>query len=257
MEVPYENRVVAFVDILGFASLVARLPSEPELHKRLHYALSHIKSYKLSSLRKDTAHANLEVSVFSDSVVISGNEDDLYGVVYACGWLQAQLLGQGILVRGGISSGKTMHTDDLLYGEGMLKAYKIESSAAVYPRIVIDPKLVNQSTQWICHILLLKDADGLWHIDPFSLIGTSGDVEALLEDGYDPHDIYLDKLGKYIEEGISTATEVDRLAKWTWIKARYDLANEEYSKTRKTRFWRFFELAQKVKQEGKSSNARD
>jgi hypothetical protein len=127
----YEDRLVAFVDILGFSALVASLDTKPELHSRLHYALSYIKSYRESSQTPNTAHTSLEVSVFSDSIAITAEPLDTFSVLWACGWLQAQLLCSGILTRGGIAIGRTFHKEDVLYGEGFLAAYKIETSAAV------------------------------------------------------------------------------------------------------------------------------
>jgi hypothetical protein len=246
MKIPYENRIVAFIDILGFASLVSRLSLEPDLHEQLYSALAQFKSFKAASMKDNTAYTGLEMSVFSDSIVISGNESELYSVAYACSWLQAQLLGRSVLVRGGISWGNTCHQDEFLYGEGMLKAYRIESTAAVYPRIVIDPNLINPTSDWICQVLLLKDLDGLWRIDPFAIKGYLPREETRFEDGddelqvdeEDSHQLYLEEVGKLIDENIRSVQEVNRLAKWTWLKAQYDMADRDYRETRETRFWK-------------------
>ena len=72
----YEDRIVAFVDILGFGALVSSLEELPELHGRLHFALTQIKSYKMTSQMGNTAHSDLEVSVFSDSIVMSAEAGD-------------------------------------------------------------------------------------------------------------------------------------------------------------------------------------
>lgn len=120
MNVPeYSERIVAFLDILGFGALVRQLDSDPSLHSGLHRALSKIRVFKHSSLQQATAQSDLELSVFSDSIVISGTADNLHGVIFSAIHLQANLLEMGILVRGGISSGRTVHADDILYGEGM------------------------------------------------------------------------------------------------------------------------------------------
>src|ERR1017187_2048542 len=111
----YEERLVAFVDILGFSALVASLGAKPELHGRLHYALTFIKSYRESSRTPNTAHTSLEISVFSDSIAITAEPLDTFAVLWACGWLQAQLLCSGILTRGGIAIGRTFHKEDVLY----------------------------------------------------------------------------------------------------------------------------------------------
>ena len=223
----YKDRIVGFIDILGFGTIISSLEKKPELHGRLHSALTQIKSYKMTSQMENTAHSDLEVSVFSDSIVMSADDGNLGAIIWASGWLNAQLLGFGILVRGGISSGKTFHANDILYGEGMMRAYRIESSAAVYPRIVVDPELVDQITNEHWHTFLQIDSDGLWYINPFMFNVTVENASELAADGYDPREAYLDELGRHIENGINDAKQLDHRAKWTWMKQRYKLARKE------------------------------
>lgn len=117
----------------------------------------------------------------------------------------------------------------------MLKAYKIENSAAVHPRIVIDPDLAMQIPDTYKSIFLAIESDGLYFIDPFAFTGTIGDVDAQVEDGWDPHAIYLDEVEKHIHDGIRKATRVDHKSKWTWLAARHVIAKKEYVKTRETK----------------------
>lgn len=117
----------------------------------------------------------------------------------------------------------------------MLRAYKIESRAAVYPRILIDPDLFDQIKTRVRQIFLQLDSDGLWYVDPFSLNTAVDNASELAADGYDPHEIYLDQLGSHIEYGIRNAKQVDHFSKWTWMKLRYETAREDYLKTRETR----------------------
>lgn len=228
----YVERIVAFVDILGFGALVSSLSSNPELHGRLHYALTYIKSYRESSRTENTAHRNLEISVFSDSIAISSQPFDASGVLWACGWLHAQLLYFGILTRGGISIGPTIHKDDVLYGEGMLKAYQLESSAAVYPRIVVDPDILPRLSVGMKNNFLDQDSDGLSFVDPFKFDAMPGGAEDLASDGYDPREVYFDEVGRHIAAAIKGATQVDHLAKWNWLGKRYRTASEKYLRGR-------------------------
>ena len=156
----YEDRIVAFVDILGFRSLVGRLQSDPKLHRQLHGALSAIKSFKSIAGDPQTAQKELEASVFSDSIVISGATSELHAVIWTCLGLQTRLLAFGVLTRGGISRGPTHHKEDVLFGEGMIKAYDLESKAAIYPRVVVDPQLVSEFPEVQRLMLLNLDVDG-------------------------------------------------------------------------------------------------
>jgi hypothetical protein len=236
MEAPsYETRLVAFVDILGFSAIVERLDKNPSLHEKLYTALTHIGTYKKNAVVHGEKKRELEVSVFSDSIVMSGDPNSMGYLIWNCGWLQAQLLGLGILTRGGISIGRLIHSNDILYGDGMLNAYRIESSASVYPRIVIDPCLIDKISEKVLTFLLERDADGLWFIDPYAFDATVGNVEALAEDAYDPHDVYLEEVSGHIRDGIKNAKRVDHFAKWSWLKKRHDEALNAYTKTRKTK----------------------
>ena len=46
----YKDKIVAFLDILGFESLIFSLSNQPELHKRINRALEEIKATRDSSL---------------------------------------------------------------------------------------------------------------------------------------------------------------------------------------------------------------
>lgn len=246
MDFEYSNRIVAFIDILGFGALVSRLGEEPKLHAKLHRALTEIGKIKNSSLEKNTAQTGLVVSVFSDSVVISGAPDNLNGVIWSSIHLQCSLLALGILIRGGISRGKTVHTGDILYGEGMLNAYHLESKAAIYPRIIIDPIFVPEIESGYKAMFLAQDADGLWFIDPFAMGIVPGNVDTLLENGYDPSEEGLKFLGKEIDKEISRLSDASQLAKWSWLKNRHAIATLEFAKFKRPRLWHILEEVQKA-----------
>ena len=76
----YEDKIVAFIDILGFTSLVMSINTHPEVHDRLLYALKLIKSRKAPEL-SDFTDYKIEVSVFSDSIALSTNCDNLWGII--------------------------------------------------------------------------------------------------------------------------------------------------------------------------------
>ena len=223
----YKNRIVAFVDILGFKNLVLSLDNNKALHERLYSALSEIKSVYSHSQSQNSAQSDLEVSIFSDSVVISSDKN-IFSIIWTCGWLQAKLLGIGILTRGGISQGLTVHQQDVLYGKGMLKAYEIESTSAIYPRIVIDPELLQSLNTMIRNKFLEKDADDLWFIDPFKFGAWIGNADELVADGNDPREPYFQELEKYIGAEIGKCNQVSHLAKLSWLKNRITSARSDY-----------------------------
>jgi hypothetical protein len=86
--------------------------------------------------------------------------------------LCAQLLGLGIFTRGSICLGKLYHEESVLFGMGLVDAFKLENRAAIYPRILIQDQLIQpiteifQSQRWPHP--LRRDFDGLWHLDLFN-----------------------------------------------------------------------------------------
>ena len=79
----YEDKIVAFIDILGFSNLVKSLENEQILHELLYTCLQTVKRFKTESNHANSVTSEYEESCFSDSIVISGNIYDLPGIVWA------------------------------------------------------------------------------------------------------------------------------------------------------------------------------
>ena len=222
----YQNRVVAFLDIIGFSALVEELEKNPKLHSELQMALKMIGAYKSLAGKEGFAQKDLEISVFSDSIVISAMPDKINAVIFSCAHLQAQLAHLGILLRGAISSGLTIHEGDILYGKGMLNAYHMENSSSVYPRIVVDPELLSGLDARYSEIFLNEDHDGLFYVDFFSIGFVPSGAEALAAEGYDPYSIGLEEMEGIISRGISKSANTNHLMKWNWMKSKISRYSE-------------------------------
>lgn len=166
--VAYEQRVIAFIDILGFGSLVDKSANDPSVVGMISNALevalteyvrertffdvheSKIPLEELRAFRAEMALLNQQferqhqvtVSHFSDTVVLSAPASDLIGsqlVVDLAGRLTMSFWeGHEMLVRGGITKGLLIHDQGgRLFGPAMNEAYHLESKVASFPRIVI------------------------------------------------------------------------------------------------------------------------
>lgn len=137
----YEERIVAFVDILGFSELVSNSSSDSEEYEKIKHALDTINRVK-----KESYGTSAKVTTFSDSIVISypiNEKDPLFYILIDLVHLQLELLQQGVLVRGGIAKGKIRHIQEMVFGPAMVAAYELESKYAVYPRIIVEKELVD------------------------------------------------------------------------------------------------------------------
>jgi hypothetical protein len=147
----YEEKYVAFLDILGFREMVNK--NDTELINRYLNIVQHgIKSAKDTYF--NGKKLKIESIIISDSILLSvdknsDTEESLKNLLYLCmsvGIMQSLLLLNGIWLRGGISFGKAYfsQTDNQIIGPAYISAYDIENKIAKYPRVVLDSRIINE-----------------------------------------------------------------------------------------------------------------
>lgn len=165
----YENRFIAFIDILGFGALVGSSANDKDIQKKILEALNSIQSDKLNedlyarvneelippeelATVKEIARAFAQagkaanpvtITYFSDSLVISAPEGDVIAsqlVIDLVIKLKIKMwTDHKLLIRGGITLGSLTHIEGgPLYGPAMNRAYYLESKEAKFPRVIID-----------------------------------------------------------------------------------------------------------------------
>lgn len=159
--------LVAFIDLLGFSSMVVHDCEAPNGEQKYIESLygCHIKTRNLKA-----EHPDLQLIQFSDSVVFAlpYSVNNYVSIISMISDYQYNLLKNGILCRGGVSYGKHFFTEGFLFSNGMIEAYRLESKVALSPRVVISndlfelvkPKLDIQEKS----VPLLFEQDGLWFI---------------------------------------------------------------------------------------------
>jgi hypothetical protein len=170
----YEDRTIAYIDILGFTELV-RQHNVSKIRNALGLVRSHLQRIK------NLPRAPLISSTFSDTVVLSSQNDEmgLPYLIYSAAALAAELFLRGIFSRGGITSGELYHRRDAIFGQALIDAYYIESRLAMFPRIIVTESIVenfvifrnnqlSQSRQMPSGSYFRRDFDNLYHLDFFS-----------------------------------------------------------------------------------------
>ncbi|MCK4814783.1 hypothetical protein KA005_03355 [bacterium] len=180
--------VVAFIDILGYSDQIDRCGSfdeEKELFGRLYYALSKWKHHldpsqsqkKLdeSNFDKNTGKSVLWFRAFTDNIVVgypitSIDKIELEDIFRRLSFFQLLMAAEGFFFRGAISIGALYMDDIMVFGNGLVEAYKAEAKLARDPRIiltdsvleVVKAQLNNDVNRLeIPHTMsLLRDADG-------------------------------------------------------------------------------------------------
>lgn len=139
----YNEHFVAFLDILGFKSIIDATAKNSDECERIFKVLNYIAKVRTENYDNAKGLILNDVSVFSDSIVISYPVNlsiggALFHVLMDIVFICIDLLSAGIFVRGGVTCGQMYHDKNICFGPAMIKAYKLESEVAKYPRVVVD-----------------------------------------------------------------------------------------------------------------------
>jgi hypothetical protein len=229
----YRECVVTFFDMLGFSEMVRKAAPEE--------ILSHVRVFQDTGRVDDDLGEVLEARSFqfSDCIVrvtpidsASNRETpggllfhEILHIVHA----QMEMARRGVYVRGGVTVGNMYFSGSEMFGPAMLKAYALESKMAIYPRVVVDPLLVERmktdpllrkdtnsgdGESRFVKPLLLRDADGLWFVDFLRSAESEVDHPAL-------YDELLSMHKAAVESRLAACPVVDSLAQKSLWAATY------------------------------------
>jgi hypothetical protein len=133
---PYSDRYVAFIDILGFREIIKRSETDPRLYEALVKTLSEIHTREPFEGEETV---DFQFQTFSDSIVISSasSKKGLGYLLAAIHKLTLELMQESLLIRGGIAKGKLYHEKGVMFGPAVIEAYEIEKTIAKYPRVIL------------------------------------------------------------------------------------------------------------------------
>lgn len=166
----YEKRVVCFMDILGFKSMILNSANDAGLRDRIYECLNETKRInehfklnkyqfrvvpagaKIDSTKVIDTGITSEMSFFSDSIILSYKMDqmrddlmDLMLVLYEIGCFAFNLACMDFFVRGGLTYGDVVHKGNLCFGPALVKAVALEGKA-VHPRISVCPSFFDENS---------------------------------------------------------------------------------------------------------------
>jgi hypothetical protein len=144
--IKFENRAVAFIDVLGFKSVVdvsvkddKKLCELEELISVLESAVPNLDGTVSASVPLELIPKHIYIS---DSIILSApiESDEMTSyrglsiLIMRVIQINHILLSKGYLIRGGISVGQVWHTDSNIVGSAYQEAYQIETKTNV-PRV--------------------------------------------------------------------------------------------------------------------------
>jgi len=250
-KVKYENRLVAFIDILGFKEIVKESKDNTDKINLLYSVLNYLKDWetsenwdlKLIEIEEDAQKKGVDnfditgktnSTSFSDSIVVSVKIDDNVNemtstLISNLGYIGAILLEQGLLFRGGLTIGNIVHNEfGTVFGQGLIDAYLLESNSAKYPRIILSDKLIKllnypletKRNRYPYHQYIKRFDDGCVGIHQmiyYQVVQNSTAItqEKLLES--------LDKVRKVIIAGLDLSFEKTNVyEKYQWLANQYE-----------------------------------
>ena len=221
----YKEHFVAFLDVLGFKSLLKNASCE-EL-----YSIFEVIHKKTCGRRNQNgveiqAYNHIHHTILSDSVIVyirSDIDDAFAALIDICNKLQYSLANRAkpILLRGGIAIGTLFYENDIVYGEGLSSAYLLENNLAKYPRIIFTGDTLERGLQNTKYMFVdmegimrpyREDDDALYFADYLS------------PDFWDIHKLirYYDRLLDMCNHQLNQAIDEGVRAKYLWLKAKID-----------------------------------
>lgn len=135
-KIEYENKIVAFIDVLGFSEIVYSKSIEP---------IQSFFNYIISEFNEDLKSFQFGYLLISDTIVIHlpTSKINFENLVIIVAKLQMKLITRGVVVRGAISFGDLFvdQSKNIIVGVGLINAYILEKEAH-FPRVVVDRKLI-------------------------------------------------------------------------------------------------------------------
>jgi hypothetical protein len=204
IKIDNKRHIVVFLDILGFKSHVMnyidhKKGDNKEILNNIKSAYERALNSNYSSIFEYTG-LNVQYKQFSDCTCLSipnfsGNSRAaamiLCSFIYLLREFYFNMLTFDLYIRGGLSVGFHYEDDNIIFSEGLIKAYELESKA-VYPRIILDDELIMRFKRlWANHKdtislfgvdkVLISDWDGSVFINPFNF---SQALENMISEGH-------------------------------------------------------------------------
>lgn len=161
----YQEKLVTFIDLLGFKELNADIEQKAIIHNVLKTNEALVQIIETINIEQKQ-NENCSIKIFSDSIFFSYPKEMFTALLKDILTIYYQVAKQGYFFRGGITFGKVFDTGLSLYGPAVIKAYELESKKAFYPRIVLEKDLLkkldlteSQKTDISSNRLILKDFD--------------------------------------------------------------------------------------------------
>lgn len=225
----YEDRIVLFIDILGFKSIINKTVTDQSENKKIINLINLVGSHLNLNKEYPEYMKSKVVTQFSDCIVVSFKDTEESGIFHLfldVLHLHIDAMAKGYMIRGAITQGLLYHTEDIIFGPALVKAYELESKVSNFPRVIMEDSLLNTGAtnckkghtfnmemEYLKNIVSL-DNDGYYFIDYFENAFSEMDEPEYFPD-------YLDAMRKVITNGLASHN-VSLKSKYMWMKLRFN-----------------------------------
>jgi len=142
----YGERYCAYLDILGFRELIANLRNGAVQFETIRDLLRQIRSpYDPEII--DFEHCDFRIQSISYAVALF-TKRTIPGLLMLCAALRELTLASlraGYFTRGALCKGLLYHDETMVFGEALVKAYRLESEIVRFPRIMLTKDVVDDA----------------------------------------------------------------------------------------------------------------
>lgn len=236
----FEEKIVSFVDILGFADEVRKAKSNEELENLKNKVKQLREHFGINRIEKENGVDVLTLS-FSDCIIRARGFSyaplfsEILSYVHAIG----EIMWNGHLVRGGITHGSFFYDDDenTLISPAFIRAYQLESKAANSPRVIVDPatlKEFQKRKDWYkdthdyeteaeyVYGMLRLDKDGYYFVDYLKAMMTE------LDHPPQQYPQFLRRHKMVIEKGYQATNDESIKSKYVWLAQYHNQVISEH-----------------------------
>ena len=155
-------------------------------------------------------------------------------LVYLLALLQLRFLEKySILIRGSITKGDVFLNDNIIFGEGLLRAVELEGQA-IFPRIILDEERFGETVcEDLCEYCVNKDEDDKYYIDFFGILGRGiGNSNEYLVGEKEHLDIIREniiklvkkhgKFNRQVKDPKKIAESEKTISKYAWLLMKYN-----------------------------------
>ena len=229
-EAAYEQRVVAYLDILGFKDHVGRSANDASEIAAISGVLRYLDTEKASSRNGQPSlqAIGVETTTFSDHIVRSTlvrTPSSVYHTIMDVIQFQMAIVDFGFFVRGAITVGNLIHESDVVFGQALIEAYDIENSMAIYPRVVVTQSAIDEGAvncegrgpeceREAILELVRRSHDGLFHVNAIS--------EHVEFHNWPEYVHWLKKYKDLVELEMRRARSMPVLQKYQWLATEYN-----------------------------------